>query len=426
MVQLHFASGVTRVSMDNQAEKTMPIFLDERHRVIEVPSQWIMWVAKRGSRSNETLHHYSAIMFRYLQWLEGEGYGPHAWDRIDEDIFDKFIESLCVPGISSSSVLYYCARIKSFYTWAQQKGYKHFLDFEPDGLEQKIDVSLRNQFLLAHVNSAVKVKRIGICNPLGKKPIYEKEVEKFVTERNHRIALSLFDDMVYQIIATIIWTTGLRPRDLLQIPYRGRDHNIEFVPYDVEDIPSDLGTRQLNYLFRSKGKHRSIDFPGVLWRVICQYYVPLRRARAELYYQRHGVTPSNSVLFLAKDGEPVNAHRMRYAFGKVVSIARGSAPGTSAHEFNGRRYNPRMLRHSCATYFVYEHLKSQSLIGKPYQYDPSVDEKLRRMLGHADVETTYKYYVHLVNRFHSDDLLRDLKNSHVNHALDDLLDALGY
>lgn len=426
MVQLHFAKGVARVSLDNQAESTMPIFLDARHRVVEVPSQWIMWVAKKASRSNETLQHYSQIMFRYLQWLEAEGYGPHAWDRIDEDIFEKFVESLCSPGIKASSVQYYCARIKSFYTWAEQRGYKHFLDFETDALVQKVGLSLKNQLLLAHVNSSIAVKKVGISNPLGWEPVYEQEAEKFVTERNHRIALSFFDDMVYQVIATVIWTTGLRPRDLLQIPYRGKDHNSDFIPYDADDIPSDLDSRQLNFLFRSKGKHRSIEFPGMLWQAICKHYIPVRRHRAELHRQKYGVTPNNQMLFLTKEGEPVKSHRMRYAFGKVCTLARAAAGEADDKQFSGRRYNPRMLRHSFATYFVYEHLKSQDLIGKPYQYNPAVDEKLRRMLGHSDIETTYKFYVHLVNRFHSDDLLRDLKNSHVNHGLNNLLDAIGY
>ena len=50
MAQLFFAHGVKRVSMDSQANTSMPIFLDDCRRVIEAPSQWIINVAKNGSR----------------------------------------------------------------------------------------------------------------------------------------------------------------------------------------------------------------------------------------------------------------------------------------------------------------------------------------------------------------------------------------
>lgn len=426
MAQLFFAHGVKRVSMDNQADTSMPIFLDDCHRVIEAPSQWIMTVAKKGSRSNETLQQYSQIMNRYLQWLDDNGYTAHGWAMVDEDIFTEFIEFLCRPGVGGESVLYYCARIKSFYSWARTNGHRHFLDFEADGITGKIEVALKNQLMLAHVKSTVTVKRLGFETPMGKPALHEKEVEKFVTVRNHKIALSLMDDCVYQIIATIIWTIGLRPRDLFQLPYRGKDQNRNLIPYDADDLPSDLDHQEITFWFRSKGKHRSIEFPGLLWRVICERYIPLRRVRAELYFKKHRISPSNDTLFLTGDGEIVDNNKLRYAFAKAVTKSRSLPSDALGDKFTGSKYTPRMLRHSCATYFIYEHLKQQNLLGKPYRYDPSVDEKLRRMLGHEDIETTYKYYVHLVNRFHSDDLLRDLKNSHVNQALNSLLESMDY
>ena len=68
------------------------------------------------------------------------------------------------------------------------------------------------------------------------------------------------------------------------------------------------------------------------------------------------------------------------------------------------------LRHSFATYFVYLALKNESLIGKPYLYNAIIDDALRKILGHNDIETTYKFYVHIVNRFAlgGDDLIYEI------------------
>lgn len=426
MAQLHFANGVKRVSLDNQADTSMPIFLDDHHRVLEAPSLWIMEaVARKRSRSNDTLKQYCYVMRRFLQWLDDNNYGSQRWAMVDEEIFRKYVESLCT-GIEGTSIKYYCACIASFYIWARKKNYRHYFDLDLDGIKKSVQVVLKDQLMLAHVKPTVTVTKLDFDVPMGKKALHEREVEKFVTDRNHKIILAAMSDVVYQIIATVIWVTGLRPRDLFQIPYRGKERNTGFIPFDTDEIPETLDQQEITYWFRSKGKHRSIQFPGVLWRVVCERYIPLRRERADLYFKKYGISPSNATLFLAADGEVVNAHRLRYAFDKAVLTSRPSPPSAPGYEFTGTKYTPKMLRHSCATYFVYEHLKRNKILGKPYQYDPMVDENLRRMLGHTDIGTTYKYYVHLVNRFHSEDLLQDLKNSHVNQALSALLLSMDY
>jgi hypothetical protein len=287
-------------------------------------------------------------------------------------------------------------------------------------------VTLTNQRLLAHIKPGLAITKLDFDTPAGRPALHEREVQKFVTDENQKIALGLMDDMVYRIISTIIRITGLRPRDLFQIPYRGIGVNSGFVPYDVDQIPADLDHKDIYFYFRSKGKDRSIEFPGVLWRIICEFYIPLRRERAEIYFKKHGISPRNDQLFLSADGVVVNSYMLRYNFANVVRKAYSTPLNEQGPPFTGRKYTPRMLRHSCATYFVFEHLKKSNQLGKPYRYDPSVDEKLRKMLGHNDVETTYKYYVHLVNRFHHDDLLADLKKSHVNQGLNTLLEMMSY
>ena len=94
--------------------------------------------------------------------------------------------------------------------------------------------------------------------------------------------------------------------------------------------------------------------------------------------------------------------------------------------YKKRAFNPRMLRHTCATYFVYEALKQNNMLGRSFVYDAAVDEDLRQLLGHNDVRTSYEYYVHLANRFFKEDLLADLHRSRVDAGLSALLDAVGY
>jgi site-specific recombinase XerD len=426
MANLFFANGVKRISRDNPSNTSMPIFLDNEHRVIEAPSLWAMDVARKRSRSKATLDQYCRIMQRYLRWLEENGYSSQSWAMVDEDIFVNYIESICTADIKHGTIIGYCARISSFYKWATRKGYEHFFDLDLTAAGNLVEVTLTNQRLLAHIKPSFAVTKLNFDTPIGRPALHELEVEKFVTEKNHKAALCLLDDIVYRVIATIIRITGLRPRDLFQLPYRGKGVNGGFVPFEVCDLPPDLDKRDIHFYFRSKGKDRSIEFPGILWRVICEIYIPHRRVRAELYYKKHGISPRNDQLFLTDEGRVVNAYMLRYNFAKILQKGRTAPLESKKADFTGRGYTPRMLRHSCATYFVYEHLKKFNQLGKPYRYDPAVDEKLRRMLGHNDVETTYKYYVHLVNRFHNDDLLADLKKSHVNQGLNALLDALGY
>jgi integrase len=95
-------------------------------------------------------------------------------------------------------------------------------------------------------------------------------------------------------------------------------------------------------------------------------------------------------------------------------------------KFKGRRFTACMIRHSCATYFVYEALKQKGRLGQHFVYDAALDEELRKLMGHKDIKTTLEYYVHLVNRFVHDDLLVDLKRAQVDSCLSALLEHHDY
>lgn len=426
MCVLEFANGLAK--HDGYRRKGIGIFLDDEFRVIEAPTRWMMDVAKRGNTSFPTSRSYAYILNRYLQWLDDAGYGSQAWQAVDEEIFDRYLLHLSQSkGKTGKPPLHetlhhYACRILDFYHWAARHEYAHYLEIKEKDIERK----LNSASMLRQATGRMTMTRLDFHLPTGRPAFHEKEIEKFVPQADYEAALALMEDPVYQIMAAVIRTTGLRPKELLQVPYRGKGDNKGFVPYDDDEAPDNLGGQGIFYVFESKGKRRSIVFPGKLWLLICQRYIPLRRQRAEAYRRRHGVSPPNSALWLTDAGKIINYQILHYHFAKVVEKARNETLRKDEKNFRGRRFTAGMLRHSFATYFVYEALKQRGRLGRSFVYDAALDEELRKLLGHNDVKTTLQYYVHVANRFVHDDLLQDLKMSQVDAGLSALLEAQGY
>lgn len=417
--------SATSLSMD----KNPVIFFDDDYQVLEAPVLWVSDVAKRRSGSKKTADRYSGILARYLQWLDDSGYGSHAWASIDKDIFGQYVAHLQsvigptgdVP--SRESVLDYVSRVIDFYVWARREKYKHFLEIEMRDVEV---FARKNQLLLAHVSNSTirKIPKIEVRPGPAKK--VESEVNKLVSQNEYEVALSLMDDLVYVFMAVIVRVTAVRPKELLQLPYRGKDKNSAFIPYDADCIPGDLAEEDLYFYCESKGKNRCIKFPGALWVAICQKYLPLRRQRALLYRKREGVSPPNTALFLTERGYIVDYSTLYRAFDKVAETAKAYRLAGREVGYTKAKFGARMLRHTCATYFVIDAMRRRNRLGKAYIYDVTIDNDLRDLLGHEDVETTYKYYVHLINKMFADDLLVELHRKRVDEGLSTMLDRLGF
>lgn len=421
-------SGYGLKQIDGWPADAVPMVFDDDFKIIEGPTRWLMHVAKLKSRSVETRRKYAWIVSRYLQWLDDSGYGAQHWAAIDIDIFEGYLFDLMRPSARSSfgpledTAADYAARIVSFYDWAERVGYRHFLEVD----REEVLIRLKDQSLLANAHDGIGREKLAFNLPSGRATFLQSEVEKFVVQSEYEIALRLLDDEVFKVMAAVIRITAMRPKELLQLPYRGAAENGGFVPYDLDEIPEGLDSQEIGFYCRSKGKNRMIRFPGQLWRVICQQYIPLRRERAQLFRRRNGVSPRNSILFLTRDGYEVDYSILHYHFSKVIQVSKDNEASGRGPVYKKRAFNPRMLRHTCATYFVYEALKQNNMLGRSFVYDAAVDEDLRQLLGHNDVRTSYEYYVHLANRFFKEDLLADLHRSRVDAGLSALLDAVGY
>lgn len=386
----------------------LPLFLTDEYEVIEGPTIWLAQVSLRRSRSDETLKSYSNTLAKFLEWLDEEKCGADKWQNVDVDIIHSYITYL-IKGRDSKgkpndeTVEGYIARLGDFYKWAGDNGYDHYWHMSRERLRRTLkDVALRN--------ITIDVERREFKLSGGRSTSPKKEIEKFLDNPGFSILIRLLDDYVYKWMALIIRLTGIRPKGLLQLPYLGiaensglrryRDHELD----DLTDIP---------FTFRSKGKYQTIKVPGQLWRFICLYWMPERQKRAELYRQRNGVSPPNNVLFLSEDGVPVTYKMLYYHFSKVALHSK----------FPRTRMTPYMLRHAFATYFVLEQLKAKNRLGQSYLYDAAIDEVLRESMGHTDIDTTYRYYVHLVNRFVQDDLIYDLQKNETKEILSGFFEA---
>jgi site-specific recombinase XerD len=381
---------------------SLPLFLTNEFEVIEGPTLWVAQVALRRSRSDRTLKCYSNNLEGFLKWLDEKGYKADQWQNVDEDIINSYITSLIERRDSKgkpddNSIESYIARIADFYKWASDNGYEHFWRMKRDRLRRTIkDIGLRD--------ITIEVERREIKLGGGQSTGLKKEVEKFLDDDAFKILLRLLDDLVYKVMAVIIRIIGARPKGLLQLPYLGVGPNAGLRRYrehelnNLEDIP---------FTFKSKGKYQTIPVPGELWQFICLHWMPERQKRAELYRQRWGVSPPNNVLFLSEDGTPVTYKMLHSHFGKVASHP----------DFPRDRMTPYMLRHAFATYFVLRHLQAMNRLEQPYVYDVAVDDELRKFMGHNDINTTYKHYVHLVNRFVRDDLIYDLQKHQTKEIL---------
>ncbi|MBT0651549.1 tyrosine-type recombinase/integrase [Geomobilimonas luticola] len=373
----------------------VPIFMTDDYEVIDEPTGWVLALIRRrfttmrhGKTSPETIKTYSWILERFLRWLDvakdvsGKTIGAKNWRLVDEDIMYEYANYLVQPPnnknrLKQRTLKYYIYCLQDFYDWARKQGYEHYWDFDVKSVT----------FKLPNVGMwGTSVKRDKIAMNIGPEAMtaIENKRDAVVTREQLTEAIPLLGDFVYVIIAVIIASTGLRPKDLLQLPYRGKidEPNRGLHPYETKGavIPPTI-----NYEFESKGKVRSIRFPGSLWELICCCWMPERIRRARLFYKKHGKNPSNQYLFLSQKGYIVTYDMIQSHFSKV---------GKCEH-YSGHRFTARMLRHHFATYFIYDRLQKSGMLGNN-AYQPHIDEELRQMMGHADVGTTYKFYVDLI------------------------------
>lgn len=397
---------------DLRPKGPIPLYLTDFYEVIEGPSYWVFKIAQLRSRSLDTLKQYTTTLAAFLQWLDDESdgethLGATAWEQIDEDTINAYIADLIEDRDekgrpNDSTIEAYIARLGYFYKWAREHGYTPYWEFNEETV--KANISSVGMML----SKEIEVQRRPVKLQSGTPIQIERERDKFIRREELPKVYVSFDDIVYRLIAHVFFTTGLRPKELFQLPYMGKGLNIGLKRYREEELET---LQPIMFEFESKGKRRHIDFPPDLWAYICRVWMPLRVERAEKYKQRYGVYPSVNALFLSVDGRIVTRKMLRDNFNKAA--AKDSCPV--------KKLYPYQLRHAFATYFVFDRLKALNLLGKKHEYNAVIDDELRRWMGHTDVKTTYKYYVDASNRYLREDLLTVLEKPENKELLDAIL-----
>jgi len=394
------------------------LYLTDDHRVIEFPTLWAATVAKRRSKSKETLKQYTSTLARWLRFLDDFGYGAENWQNVDRDVIDHFLDEIIkrrdeLGRPSDETIEGYMARITDFYRAATKAGYSHYWDMDNEAFSRVIKEKTitTQEVVVKGIKREIKMSR-------GKSSRFADEMSKFVHQQHLIRAMGLFDDYVYVVIAYVIRNTALRPKELFQLPYRGTGLNLGLQPYRLvtEEQVCDEGCNTIEKLvtddvnatpvegdipfdFESKGKRRKINFPLHVWKFICKYWMPERVKRAKLYAENNelgnGRSPSNNCLFLSKEGRPVTYGMLIDHFNKVAKHP----------DYIKRPFTPKMLRHSWATYYVYHALKAENSLHNDYVYNVAHDDYLRKFMGHEDLDTTYRFYVHIVHIYARKDVM---------------------
>lgn len=396
------------------------LYLTDDYRVIEYPTIWAAEVAQRKSKSPETLEQYGSTLARWLRFLDEHKYRAEKWQKIDRDVIHHYIDVL-VAGRdeqgrpSDETIEGYLAKLTDFYRSAAKAGYRHFWDMDNEEVKRIIKDKTTTTLDVVHggLKREIKLQR-------GESTLVQKEMNEFVHQQDLTKAMGLFDDYVYAVIAYVIRNTALRPKELFQLPYKGkgvniglRNHRIVAVEKTddngnaevVEILVTDDADRteitgNITFRFESKGKIRSIPFPLHLWTFICKHWMPERNRRVQLYSKNfgNGQCPSDDCLFITKEGRPVNYDMLYTHFRKI-----------SEHpDYVKKPFTPKMLRHSWATYYVYEALKAAGSLDSDYTYNAVHDAYLREYMGHTDIATTYKHYVHVVQVYARKDVMGKL------------------
>lgn len=412
-------SGIRRYK-----HKRVPAYFTDNYQLLEGPTHWMLDVA-RHTNSEATIKVYGSALARFLQWYDdtyslivkpGDAYKKRfeLWQQADIDILRCYQDYLLDVQEddenhrpSNESINYAVTRVIQFYEWARAEGYYHWVQVRWSERKIKINRADRSQPMYK------SVRKHELMLPKDRHHLLHHELTRFVDNETFALACELLDqqDPVYRWIAIVLRLAALRPNvDLSHLPFRGTEANRAFRWYVNDEIERDLRDlkaeaemraksrndvsaemrcyKSLDFTFNSKGnKLRTIPFPGYLWVLLCQHWMPLRHERARLYAKTYGKLPPDDTLFLTKEGKPVNYHMLYEAFSKIVRHPRWPSDRYPV-------FTPYMLRRAWATYCVIEFAQHE---GEPTLRDLNLTlaNTLKLWLGHDDIRTAYDHYVQL-------------------------------
>jgi len=236
--------------------------------------------------------------------------------------------------------------------------------------------------MLAHTkNSLVSYKTDPCHKAVETKEDYKEEV--VTPEWAAKLFAALENiDPVYNHIAFMMMTTGLRIGGIIQFPLGANKQNPNWLRYP--ELKQTAKSQQgLRYIPKGKRQIKQCMVPTAALEELHQNYIKkIRPERAKLYESKKGTIASH-ILWLNKNGKEIYRNDIWNAFSKASALIE-------------RKITPQFMRHTYATYIIYNYFKAHGL--KPnLAYAHDIHEQLRKQLGHSSKKTTQMYIKTIMN-----------------------------
>lgn len=327
---------------------------------------------KRGGNREPTTISNSA---RYLKiWFD---YCADAGIGFQESTYDVHLSvlrrTLLARGVQPQSYNAYYQAWRAFYEWCDSVSIAHVMQF-PTKIEIDRPAYQPKDLGFNKTNNSSRVLKdpgfLAVTSMLDYKDCVLNPTEYAILVKQLRL-----NDVVFEMIAFSMCTTGLRIGGVMQIPLGADSMNPKWLRYpELKQTGADF--QVLNYLPKGKKKILTCMVLTEALKVVHEQYIKKNRiARMRIYNTKN--SQAVAPLWLTSSGKQVFNYDVWNAFRSASAIV-------------GRDIKPHHLRHTYATYVVYNYFKAHGL--KPnLAYAHDIHEQLKLQLGHSDVEITKKY-----------------------------------
>jgi len=353
-------------------------------------------MSRGGRREPTTINNMATHMKIWFDYCADLGL------KFDQVTFELHLEvlrkSLRASRAQPQSINAYYRTWRVFYEWCDIQGIGHLMQF-PAKVESTKSQSCGNPLLANQLTSNAKI----LTDPGLEAVTTVDDYKEFVLNHDEFAAFAealRVVDPVYESIGYMMVTTGLRIGGIIQMPVRADKRNPKWLRYP-ELAASGATLQKLIYL--PKGNKRLLQCIVLTesLKVLHESYIQtVRKERAQVY--RSKSKSADVPLWLNRNGKQIYKNDIWNAF-------------RAASRTVGREVKPHHLRHTYATYIIYNYFKAHGL--KPnLAYAHDIHEQLRSQLGHRDIEVT-KMYIRTVIRTETEAWLPVL-TPHVKHRVE--------
>jgi integrase len=352
---------ITKLILDNYGPFFTLIF---NNKLFEVINRYLLWKIHNSNRnkplafSSQRLYAYDFYsFFKLLDKFKLD------WNTLTtkniRNLRDYLDQEKDIDRITINRKTYLWVE---FYQWCKNNNIK--VSYTPKYKKIKRNFNTDDN-LFAHIN----YNSYGFVNEFYLSPLRNSSTYKVLNEDEfQKLKLQLrTKDIMYEAIAIVMITTGLRIDEVLQL------RNITFPPSSILSNKEQLEYSYVPKGERSTGKKVSCIFPFETWHYISSVIFKLRKQRLI----------SNNMkinyLFIDKSGKEIRSHHVQKVFREI------------SNERDSRKIVPHMLRHTYATWIVIQWAKENKINNISESFYKDIHEMLSEQLNHKDISTTKKY-----------------------------------